>query len=403
MPKAGFTLYTLTMDAIEEVLTRGVEKIYPSKQELEKVLRSGNKISLYNGIDPTGDSLHLGHLVQLQKLRRFQKLGHKVILLIGDFTAQIGDPTGKFSSRKSLSRKEVLKNAKNYKQQASAILNFAGDNPAELKYNSKWLGEMGLRKVLELMSHITHQQLIQRDMFQKRIEEDNPIFMHELVYPILQGYDSVAMEIDLEIGGSDQTFNMLVGRKLAKEYLNKEKFVLTTELITDCSGKKLGQSEGNAINLNDKPEEMYGKVMNFADEVVKPVFQMCTALPMEKINKITAKHPMEAKKQLAKELVKQFHGTAAGEKGEQHFKKTIQKGEAPQEIPEITVKEDKLPLLDLVDKSGLAESRSQAKRLIRQGGVEIDGEKIKDVNKEIAVEKGMVVRVGKRRYVGVSR
>ncbi len=404
LPKAPQTPYTLNMDPTEEVLSRGVEKIYPSKKDLNNVLQSEKKITLYNGIDPTGDSLHLGHVVQLQKLRQFQKLGHKVILLIGDFTARIGDPTERFSSRSPLTRDQVLENAKNYKQQAANILDFSGKNPAEIKYNSSWLRDMNLEKIIELMSHITYQQLIERDMFKKRIENDNPIFMHELIYPLLQGYDSVAMNIDLEVGGSDQTFNMLIGRKLVKEYLNKEKIVLTTQLLTVGDGKKIGQSEGNAINLNDNPKTMHGKIMNLPDETIIPLFESCTTIPLEKLDalkhnlKERTVNPLNAKKQLARTIVQQFHGKQAAEESEKSFERIIQRGEAPKQIPTLFLPEKQLTVLDLVDKTSATESRSQAKRLIRQGGIEIDGKKVTDTQKKIRVRDGLVVKVGKRNY-----
>lgn len=217
------------MDKIDEVLSRGVANVYPSKQELEKVLRSGKKIRLYNGIDPTGNTLHLGHMVVLRKLRQFQDLGHGVIMLIGDFTGMIGDPSGKSETRKPLTREQVLENAKNYKEQASKILRFEGGNPAEIKYNSEWLDKLSYSEVANIASLLTYAQVIERDMFQKRIKEGKDLFLSEFLYPLMQGYDSVAMDVDLEVGGSDQTFNMLTGRDLMKKMKGKEKICFNNE------------------------------------------------------------------------------------------------------------------------------------------------------------------------------
>jgi tyrosyl-tRNA synthetase len=222
----------MIMDPIEELLTRGVEKIYPTKEALEKVLKSDKKIKLYQGFDPTGSHLHLGHMVGFRKLRQFQNLGHEVIFLIGDFTGMIGDPSGKSDSRKPLTREEVLENAKSYKEQAGKILNFEGNNPVKLMFNSEWLSKLNYAEILQMASLVTYAQIIERDMFQKRIQEGKDLYLSEFLYPLMQGYDSIAMDVDLEVGGSDQIFNMLAGRDLMKKVKNKEKFVLATQLLS---------------------------------------------------------------------------------------------------------------------------------------------------------------------------
>ncbi|MCR4314043.1 MAG: tyrosine--tRNA ligase, partial [Candidatus Uhrbacteria bacterium] len=250
---------------IEELLTRGVEKIFPSREFLEARLKEGKQLSLYLGIDPTGPDLHIGHSIQLRKLRQFQDLGHKVILLIGDFTGMIGDPTDKSATRVRLTREQVLANAEKYKEQASKILDFGGKNPVELRYNSEWHAKLSLTEVLELAAHFTVPQMLARDMFKKRMQEGKDVYMHEFLYPLMQGYDSVAMDVDGEVGGNDQTFNMLAGRDLMKAMQGKEKFVIAGKLLADPTGKKMGKSEGNMITLGDSSDDMFGKIMSWTD------------------------------------------------------------------------------------------------------------------------------------------
>jgi len=288
------------VNKIEEVLTRGVENIFPTKEALKQRLLSGKKLKIYIGIDPTGPDLHLGHGITLRKLRQFQDLGHKIILLIGDFTGMIGDPTGKGSSRVQLTREQVLKNAEGYKKQTEKILDFKSKtNPVKILFQSKWLDKLTLKEVIGLMAKFTVQQMMERDMFQERIRENNPIGLHELIYPLMQGYDSVAMNVDMEIGGNDQTFNMLVGRDLARMMLNKEKFVLTTKLLTDPTGKKMGKTEDNMIILRDSAENMFGKVMSWPDTLIALGFEICTNLNFE-----AKENPRDAKMRLAYEIVK---------------------------------------------------------------------------------------------------
>ncbi|HEY4494564.1 MAG TPA: tyrosine--tRNA ligase, partial [Candidatus Paceibacterota bacterium] len=245
---------------IDEFLKRGVENIFPNKDFLKARLIKGERMTFYLGIDPTGPSIHLGHLIPLKKLSELQKLGHNIILLIGDFTAMIGDPTDKTSARKKLTREEILKNCEGYKKQVSKIISFSGSNKATLRFNSEWLSKLTFSELLDIASHITYAQTVKRSMFQQRIEEGKDLFLHEFMYPMMQGYDSVAMDVDGEIGGNDQTFNMLMGRDLMKSLKNKEKFVLATKLLTDSEGKKMGKTEGNMISLDQTAENMFGKV-----------------------------------------------------------------------------------------------------------------------------------------------
>ncbi len=391
------------MDKIEEVLTRGVDTVYPTKEELEKVLRSGKKLKLYQGFDPTGNTLHIGHMVGLMKLRQWQKLGHHVIFLIGDFTAMIGDPTGKYSTRKVLTHEQTLENAKHYKEQASKILQFEGENPAKLLYNGEWLSKMSAIEFLQIARNITVSQLIERDMYQERIKKGQDVQANETIYPILQAYDSVHMDIDLEIGGTDQMFNMLMGRKLMRNMKGKEKYVMTLTLIEDSEGKKIGKTEGNAISLTDKPEDLYGKILSFPDEVIVKCFECLSELRMEEVKEIEEKikageNPMVFKKKLAFELTKMLNDEKAATEAQVHFEKTVQSGEIPEDIPAFPMHEPK-QILDVLTEAHLVTSKSEGRRLIEQGGVEVDGKKITDTNFEVSLKDGIILKAGKRKFV----
>jgi len=389
-------------EKIEELLSRGVENIYPNREFLEKALRSGKQLSLYTGYDPTAPTLHVGHGITLLKLRDFQKLGHKIIFLIGDFTGMIGDPTDKSAARTKLTREEVLENCKLYQDQASTILDFGGENPAEVKFNSEWLGKMNFADVLELTSHFTVQRLMERDMFQNRIREEKPIYLHEFLYPIMQGYDSVAMDVDGEVGGNDQTFNMLAGRILLKDYKDKEKFVVAGKLLTDNSGKKMGKSEGNMIAFNDSAEDMFGKIMSWTDEMIVPAFEICTRIPMSDVEEIAKElkqgaNPRDAKLKLAYEITTTFLGEDAAQKGRVHFENVIQGSGKPEEIPEFSP--SAYDILTVLVESELCSSKGDARRNIEGGGVKINDEKVE--NMEAEVKAGDVIQKGKRFFVKV--
>lgn len=389
---------------IKEVLEKGVEKIYPSKEALERVLKSGKRIRLYCGFDPTSPKLHIGNAVQFRKLAQFQKLGHEVIMLIGDFTTMIGDPTDKSAARKKITRKEILKNAKNYKNLASKILRFSGKNPAKIMYNSEWNDKLTFINLIELASNFTVQQMIIRDMFQERIKKNRPIYLHEFLYPLAQAYDSVAMNVDLEIGGNDQTFNMLCGRDLIKIIKNKEKFVLTTKLLNDPTGKKMGKTEGNMINLDEEPTEMYGKIMSWPDSLIMSGFELCTDLSMEEINQIKKRknNPRDDKARLAKEIVSIHHSKSLAEKAEKEFNRLFREGKKPTNIQEVEFNEGITSTSTILVETGLASSRSAADRLIKQGAVDIemDGAVInKYREREIMPKQGMIIRIGKRRFI----
>ncbi len=388
---------------IEEIFSRGVEHIYPDKETLKKALLSGKRLRMYLGIDPTGPTLHIGHGNEIRKLAEFQKLGHEVILLLGDFTAMIGDPTDKAAARQQLTRKQVLANLKNYKRQASAILDFSGKNPAKIKFNSKWLGKMKFEDVLELASKFTVQRMIERDMFQKRIEEGKPIYIHEFLYPLMQGYDSVVMDVDLELGGSDQTFNMLAGRDLMKILKNKEKFVLTLHLLVDPTGKKMGKTEGNMVTLQDSAEDMFGKIMSWPDEMILLGFEICTDLPKQEIEKAGklmqgGANPRDFKLQLAEEIVKIYKGEKEAQKAKENFITIFQKKSEPEEIKTLEVKNKKL--IEVLAETGMVTSNSEAKRVIKQGGIKVDDKVVEDINFQLSAGEHLIQK-GKRHFVKV--
>jgi len=396
------------MDKIEILLTRGVDHLYPTREELDKVLRSGKKLKLYQGFDPTGTDLHIGHMIGLRKLKQWQELGHEVIFLIGDGTGQAGDPSGKVSSReKFFTQEELRKNAKDYVMQASKIMNFEGENPVKILYNGDWLNKLSLVELLDLAGSFTVQQLIERDMFQDRLKKNEPINLREFVYPLLQGYDSVAMEVDLEIGGSDQTFNMLCGRTLLKAMKGKEKFVMTTPLLADSQGRKIGKSEGNVIGLTDKPVELFRKIMNLGDDVVVKGLEYLTDVPMEEIKEIEKKiaggeNPMQFKKLLAREIVKQLNNDQDAKGAQGEFEKVVQNKELPTDIPTINYSNKSVTLSDLLVELNLIESKSDAKRIISQGGVSINDISQTNPIEMISPKDNDIIRAGKRKYVKIK-
>ena len=392
---------------IKEVLTRGVENIYPNPQALEKKLKSGQKIRLYCGFDPSAPTLHIGNAIQIRKLAQFQQLGHEVIFLIGDFTGMIGDPD-KINVRKKMTREEVLRNAKNYKKQASKILRFTGKNPAKVMYNSEWNDKLRFIDLVELASHFTAQQIMARDMFQERIKKKRPIYLHEFLYPLTQAYDSVAMEVDLQVGGNDQIFNMLCGRSLMKSLKNKEKLVLADKMLDDPSGKKMGKTEGNMVNLDTLPNEMFGQIMAWPDGMIGLALELCTNMPMAEVNQIKEQikqdkiNPRDAKARLAREIVTIHHSKPAAIKAEKEFNRVFKDKDKPTNIPIFRAKPEKTKLIDLLTESKLAPSKGEARRLIEQGGVKIDSRVIKDPTEEIIPKDKTIIQVGKRNFIQIK-
>ena len=401
--------------AISNLLTRGVEKIYPSYQDLERKLLTGDRIRLYCGFDPSASALHIGNAIQLSKLAQFQALGHEVIFLIGDFTGMIGDPTDKKAARIKLTREDVLKNATDYQKQASAYLKFDGPNPAKIMYNSVWNDKLNFQDLIELASNFTVQQMIQRDMFQERLKEEKPIFLHEFFYPLTQAYDSVVMDVDLEVGGNDQMFNMMCGRSLLKAVKNKEKFVLTSKLLVDDSGKKMGKSEGNIVFLNVSANDMYGQIMAWSDGVLKSAFELCTNIDMIELKKINESlatgsvNPRDLKMRLAYEVTKINHGEEAARAAQDSFISTVQKKELPSDIDSWTAFKDIYNIVDLLIETKLASSKTEARRLVEQGAIKIknsDGEAeeiIKDPKYELKIKEEIILQRGKLQFIKVTK
>jgi tyrosyl-tRNA synthetase len=391
---------------IEQVLTRGVEAIYPSRKSLEEALRSGKRLKIYNGIDPTG-KLHIGHLVALRKLRQLQNLGHEIIVLIGGFTAMIGDPTDKLATRKPLTREQVSANAKNYKTHIGKILDLKRANVRVLN-NEEWINRLKPKDFLEIASRFTVARLLERDMFQRRIKDGKEIHLHEFLYPILQAYDSVAMDVDMEIGGNDQTFNMLAGRDLMKKLKNKEKLVMSLKLLTDSGGKKMGKTEGNLISLDEEPKEMFGKIMAWPDHLIGIGLELLTGFSQNEIGKIVKQiqlkklNPREVKARLAKEVTASCYNQKLAASAEREFEKVFREKKIPQTIARAKMRERKLNILDLLVKTKLVSSKSEAKRLVLQKGVKVDGEIEDDWRKVIEIKKDQVLQVGKRRFVKLT-
>ncbi|OGG01828.1 tyrosine--tRNA ligase [Candidatus Gottesmanbacteria bacterium RBG_16_52_11] len=396
------------MDAIDTLLSRGVDSVYPSREELAKVLRAGKKLTLYQGFDPTGTQLHIGHAVAIRKLRQFQDLGHRVIFLIGDGTGQAGDPSGKSTSRdKFYTREELRANARDYVRQAGQIVRFKGDNPVEIRYNSDWLNKLTLVDILGIAQHFSVQQLIERDMYRERMKREESINLREFLYPLLQGYDSVAMKVDLELGGTDQTFNMLAGRTLVKAMLGKEKFVMTVPLLTDARGTKIGKTEGNVIAITDPPGELYAKIMNLGDDAIINCFMLLTDLREDDIRTMEGEmqggiNPMQYKKKLAFELTRTFHDAAAAGRAETEFESVHQKGGLPAEAGYVfESRERSADPVEILVGSGATASRSEAKRLIDQNAVETGGVILK-AGTPLRIGKGVIIKVGKKKFISIK-
>lgn len=384
------------------VLSRYVERVFPSPDALREKLLSGKRMSIYLGVDPTSPHLHLGHSTNLLLMKQFQELGHRVILLIGDFTAQIGDPTGKSSTRSALTHDQALHHAESYEDQAGTILDFSSPtNPAELLFNSAWLAKLSLAEVIGLMAKITVGQMIRRDMFQERIKNQKEIYLHEFVYPLLQGYDSVAMEVDAEMGGNDQTFNMLVGRDLAKAYLGKEKLVVATKLLINpkTQAKLMSKSEGNYISLGETPDEMYGKVMALPDEAVGGMLRLCTDLPDASIRALEeANNPKATKEAAALAIAELYHGKEAAQAAKEAFVSRFVKKEIPADIPSKTYAKGLHDSTTLLVDIGVAKSKSEARRLIQQKGVRIGGTV---PGEQIEIHQETLISWGKRHFLKV--
>ncbi len=403
----------LSVERQLEVIKRGVAEIISEQELCEKLKRSlktGKPLTVKLGLDPTAPDIHLGHTVVLQKLKHFQDLGHQVVLILGDFTARIGDPTGKSETRRQLSEDEVLANARTYEKQVFKILD---PSRTRVVFNSQWLAPLNFAQVIQLAAKYTVARMLERDDFSKRFREGLSIGIHEFFYPLMQGYDSVALKADVELGGTDQKFNLLMGRTLQKEYGQEPQVAVMMPILEGTDGAlKMSKSLGNYIGIDEPPQEMYGKTMSIPDELIVRYFELVTSLPLEEVRSIKESlasgqlHPRDAKMRLAREIVSQYHNPDEALAAEEEFKRVFQKRELPSDIPgfklsEELLKDGKMWLPRLLAAAGLAGSTSQARRLIIQGGVKIDGEKITDPEASIEPKAGMVIQVGKRKFVRV--
>src|SRR5262245_21929010 len=391
-----------TIEQSIQTIRRGCDELIV-EAELVKKLTSGRKLRVKLGLDPTAPDLHLGHTVVINKLRDFQNLGHQVQFLIGDFTGMIGDPTGKNQTRPPLSREEILANASTYKEQAFRILD---PEKTQILFNSEWSDKLGAEGIIRLAAKYTVSQLLERDDFSKRFHAEKPIAVHELLYPLMQGYDSVAMKADVELGGTDQKFNLLVGRELQRIDGQEPQVILTTPLLEGLDGKeKMSKSLGNYVGIAEPPEDMFGKLMSISDELMWRYLEL---LSFENIQTIRSwkeavaagRNPKEIKVLLAKELVARFHSAAAANKAEQAFESRFRRGELPEQIEEKTVGETHI--LKALKEAGLVPSANEGARMIEQGGVRIDGEKISDRNLQLSRRQTYVIQVGKRKVARVT-
>jgi len=389
---------------IEEVLSRNVEEILPDKNQLKRLMQK-KRIRLYLGIDPTGTRLHLGHTITLRKLQEFADLGHEAILIIGTGTVLAGDPSLRDQARPRISQTEINENIRTWKSQAGRILDFS---KVKIRHNGDWLLKLGLKEIINIASNISAVKLFQREMFQRRIKRGDTVWSHETLYPLLQGYDSVAIDTDLEIGGTDQVFNMLIGRELQKKMKNREKFVLTCPMLLGIDGKQMSKSSGNCVWLLDSPDQMFGKIMSIPDNLIIPFFDLLTDVPRSVIRKYEKElqsnkvNPRDLKKLLAVEIVKMYHSQAKAEKAAEEFDRVFQKKELPSKIPQVQLKEKSFDILDLLVKTKQVSSKSEAKRLILQKGVKIGGIIQDDWQKNIEIKKGLVIQVGKRKFVKLN-
>ncbi len=387
-------------EKIDKFLERGVAEIFPSKAALKEKLMSGQRLKIYQGFDPTGPYLHVGHAIGIRALRILQELGHEVIFLVGDFTSKIGDPD-KGSTRKVLTDEEIEKNMSNWKTQAAQLINFDGENPVKFERNYKWLSKLQLNDVLGLMSNFTVQQILQRDLFKKRLKEDTPLKLHEIIYPIMQGYDGVSMGVDIEIGGADQIFNMLIGRDLSKIYLNKEKFVRANKMMDAPDGITMSKTKGNGINLGDNSSQMFGKAMSYPDTAILNGLELLTDIPMEEIKKIGNKikdgeNPILFKKLMAYEIVKSIKGEEEAKQAQDSWEKTFSKKEIPEDVETIEAQKENI-LIDVLVSNKIISSKSEARRLVDDGAITYMEKDEKISSSQDKVKEG-VYKIGKKRF-----
>lgn len=391
------------MEAIDEILSRGVAEVI-DKENLRQRLTAGKPLRIKLGIDPTSPNIHIGRAVVLLKMRDFQKLGHKIIFIVGDFTGIIGDASDKEAERPMLTEEQVKDNMQSYIDQAGKILDL---DQTETHFNSEWLKKLGFKEIGEQANQFSIADFIARENIKKRLDSGKRVSLREVLYPLMQGYDSVQVEADVELGGTDQRFNLLAGRTLQSHYKQTPQDVLMVNLIPGTDGRKMSSSWGNTINITDQPEDMFGKVMSIPDDIIVTYFEHCTRVPMEEVKTIADQlesdqvNPRDLKLRLAQEITKLYHGEESAQKAQEHFVNVFSNREVPSNMPTIKISEDKLNIIDIIVKAEFAASRSEARRLVEQGGVEVDGVKVLSSDQEIEIKNEMVLRVGKLKFVKV--
>lgn len=387
---------------IDTLLSRNIENVIDEKH-LRAALLSGKKLRVKFGVDPTGPNIHIGRAVTLWKLREFQDLGHKIVLIIGDFTAQIGDPSDKLEKRPFLSKDDIKKNLKHYLAQVDKILDI---KKTEVHYNSEWLKKMTFREISELAENFTFQQMLERRNFKDRLESHQEISLREGLYPLMQGYDSVAIKADVELGGTDQLFNLFAGRKIQERYGQKPQDIMTNKMLLGLDGRKMSTSWGNVININDAPEDQFGKVMSVHDDLIISYFEFATDVSTEEIKGFSEEleagiNPKAMKEKLAFEIVKRYYGEKAAKAAAEHFESIFSKREIPDTIPELKVKSNVILPVDLIMLSGVVSSKSEARRLVEQGAFDVGGTVRKDPKTPIELKGGETIRIGKRHFFRV--
>jgi len=388
---------------VKELLSRGVEDVI-EKKHLERTLQSGKPLRVKFGIDPTGKKIHIGRAVLLWKLRAFQDLGHHIILIVGDFTAQVGDPSDKLEKRPFLSQKQVEENLKNYLPQLGTILDL---NKTEVRYNSEWLSKLDFQEISKLAELFTVQQMIERKNFKERWTQHKEISIREFLYPLMQGYDSYVVKADLEIGGTDQLFNLMAGRKIQERYGQEPQDIITCSMLSGLDGRKMSTSWGNVITITDDPNEQYGKLMSMRDEMIEEYFTLATDVPLAEIKKYVralkaGENPKAVKEKLASAIVERYHGPKAAEGAAEEFRKIFVQKDLPSKMPKLKLSGKNITLVDALLKAGI-KSKSEARRLIEQGGVSLNDAVLNDPSEELKFAVGDVLRIGKRKFFQISK
>jgi tyrosyl-tRNA synthetase len=391
-----------------EIISRGAVELLPENEfseRLKKSIKENKPLRVKQGFDPTAPDIHLGHTVGIRKLRQFQDLGHQIVLIVGDYTALVGDPSGRSATRPQLLYDQIMKNAETYQKQFFKILD---KSKTEIHHNGDWFGKMSFREILDLASKVTVARILERDDFDKRFKSNTPISIHELIYPLMQAYDSVAIRADVEIGATEQKFNLLTGREIQQDYGVEPQVVLTLPVLVGVDGhQRMSKSIGNYIGIDEPAGEIFGKVMSIPDSQIYSYFELATEISLERLAEIQAiledggANPMDIKKQLGVELVRMYHDDEAAKTARAEFERVFSKGEIPDDVPEYDCSQygDSVWIIQLLSESGLVASKGEARRLVRSGAVSIDGEKIQDENIGLSLKNGLLVKVGKRRFL----